>query len=160
MSLFNRRVGFYSKIKKTTTCWLWVGNMDSYGYGQYWDGERLVLSHRLMYALSIGELVKGKMILHRCDVRNCVNPKHLYQGTQKDNMRDMVSRGRMADVSGERNPRSKLTLEDVVEIRKIVPHINHPVALTHEEIARRYGVSKSTIAQISRGAIWREKQNV
>lgn len=85
-------------------CWIWPNSKNVVsGYGQFsvWDnGKRQILTaHRLAYQLLVGPIENGKMILHKCDVRACCNPQHLYVGDQFDNMRDMWSRGRNGDVS-------------------------------------------------------------
>lgn len=157
--------GLLRKIERRVSldpsgCLNWTGSTDSYGYGQMkWRG-RTRLVHRLAYWIFGNKPPTGLSVLHTCDNRRCINPNHLYLGTQRENMRDMVVRRRFADVSGENNPRAKLTSRDVLEIRNAVSHkFNHDGA-THSDIAKRYGVSKSTIDQISRGIVWREVSNV
>lgn len=79
-----------------TGCWLWIGAVDTAGYGRL--GEK-VRAHRLSFCLASGipyqDLPSATFICHRCDVPSCVNPAHLYAGTPADNMRDKVARGRM-----------------------------------------------------------------
>ena len=83
-------------------CWLWRGTMDPVtGYGRLSVRRRSVGAHRVSYLINAGLIPDGMSILHACDVRLCVNPAHLYAGTQADNMRDAVERGRMA--SGDRH---------------------------------------------------------
>lgn len=86
---------FWPRVKKTATCWLWQGAMFGNGYGScaHW-GEGRHLVHRAAYRLLVGEIPDRLLVLHRCDVRNCVNPDHLFVGTHADNTRDMVAKGR------------------------------------------------------------------
>lgn len=84
----------------TSGCWLWSGNVNSNGYGVIGVGSRTdgsrgnELTHRLSYKLNTGEIPVRKMVCHRCDNPSCVNPDHLFLGTQSDNMKDCKSKGR------------------------------------------------------------------
>ena len=86
---------FWSKVEKTNTCWLWTG-ATSAGYGQFKHAEMNATAsvHRLAYLSLRGQIPAGQRVLHRCDVPNCVNPEHLFLGTQRDNMRDCSAKGR------------------------------------------------------------------
>lgn len=102
-------------------CWYWTGGIDSSGYGRCARsryGE--VRAHRLAWRLWYGAPPADLKVLHRCDVRSCVNPDHLFLGTQADNVRDMneKGRGRSVPVCGEANHHSKLTAAQIVELRK------------------------------------------
>ena len=77
-----------------TGCWLWGKGRLPYGYGLCRRmGERL--AHRLSYIVHAGPIPAGMQVLHRCDVPACINPSHLVLGTQLDNVRDMIAKGRM-----------------------------------------------------------------
>lgn len=91
-------------------CWLWDADTDNKGYGRIRDDGKVRLAHRVSLFLNVGKF-PTKFVLHRCDTPCCVNPEHLYEGTQLDNMRDRSTRGRMADQRGERSHRAKLTTE-------------------------------------------------
>ena len=82
-------------------CWEWAGYKNHHGYGRMLvrrDGKnRLLAVHRLAYQAWVGEIPADKIVMHTCDNRCCINPEHLRVGTQGDNMRDMVSRGRYRD---------------------------------------------------------------
>lgn len=82
---------FFEKIVYgLSECWYWRGSLEEFGYGRL-QSKR---AHRLSWTLFNGEIPKGLYVLHKCDIRNCVNPDHLFLGTQIDNMRDMVKKGR------------------------------------------------------------------
>lgn len=76
------------------TCWEWIGSKDVYGYGRIYRAPRTIKAHRLSYQLFKGPLDHRLFILHSCDNPGCVNPEHLRLGTQKDNVTDMIKRGR------------------------------------------------------------------
>src|SRR5439155_563058 len=87
---------FWSKVDKTSTCWLWKGAKDSSGYGWVGNGQhKTITTHRLIWELTFGSIPKGLWVLHTCDVRNCVNPAHLWLGTNTDNQRDASRKGRL-----------------------------------------------------------------
>lgn len=78
---------FEAKIEKTDTCWLWAASCRPNGYGQFWDGERLVSAHRFSYEAYVGPIPEGLTIDHLCRVRRCVNPAHLEAVTRAENAR-------------------------------------------------------------------------
>lgn len=92
---------FWAKVNKTDTCWLWTGALDSFGYGRIFKPGRkqsYVTAHRYSAMLHFGMFDRRLLALHHCDNPSCVNPDHLYVGTSLDNNRDMVSRGRNANL--------------------------------------------------------------
>lgn len=80
-------------------CWLWIASVNNDGYGFFGMGGRTMSAHRASWILHRGAIPKGKYVLHKCDVRQCVNPDHLYLGTQFDNMRDASIRGGLSRAS-------------------------------------------------------------
>jgi len=144
-------IRFWSKVVKTKDCWNWTASLDSYGYGQIGINGRLVLSHRISYELSFGKIPKGISILHTCDNRRCIRPQHLYSGTQFDNMRDMVLRGRRADTRGEKNPHSKITSKEILKIRRLYAKGD----TTHHKLADMFGLSYGYISYIIRRISWK-----
>lgn len=95
---FHRRV---NRPDDQEACWLWVGEIMSNGYGRVWINDRNCSAHRIAYRIHNGEIPDGLCVCHSCDRRPCVNPAHLWLGTHKDNMADMIAKGRAA--TGERN---------------------------------------------------------
>lgn len=85
------RKTFYDKVIRRDGCWLWC-DVPHYGMSTF-DGKSIG-THRLSWMIQNGPIPNGMMVLHRCDTRACINPKHLYLGTAKDNIRDCVARKR------------------------------------------------------------------
>lgn len=140
---------FMSKVSKTSSCWLWSGYTMPKGHGFVGVKRKYWLAHRLSWVLHGNQLPPGMCVLHKCDVANCVNPKHLYLGTRQDNVADRCRRNRTA--KGERNSHAKLTPADIAEIRRIYSHI--PPKFT--ETAKRFGVSGQTISWIVKHRLWK-----
>lgn len=116
-------------------CWEWIGGLSEKGYGKCSpQREKSGRAHRLAYKSLIGPIPKGINVCHSCDNRKCCNPNHLWLGTQTDNHKDMVKKGR------QRGP-GKLTLGQTIEIRQTYNG-------KRKEFAQRYGVSISTITRI------------
>jgi hypothetical protein len=93
---------FWPRVRKTDTCWLWIGHKSRPGYGALNLKGKHVRVHRFSWLLHFGEIPTGMSILHRCDVRNCVNPSHLFLGTQADNMKDAGKKGRICTIGKSR----------------------------------------------------------
>lgn len=75
-------------------CWLWQASLTTKGYGSFWDGSRLDRAHRYSYKTFRGEIPKGLIVMHKCDIPACVNPVHLQLGTYQDNVDDAISKKR------------------------------------------------------------------
>lgn len=133
---------FLKKVNKTDTCWLWTGKTQSDGYGEIWDPERQKLTtvHRLSYKMFVGEIPKGMFVCHTCDVRHCVNPKHLWLGTNRDNIIDAAKKGR---IKGQ-----KLMSKDILKIRDLGKD-----GMIHREIAEKFDVSRTLITRILNNSI-------
>jgi hypothetical protein len=143
---------FWAHVAKTETCWLWTGAQYSNGYGAFGvrsvDGcWRNALAHRFAYEAEYGAMAYGLHVCHRCDTPLCVRPDHLFLGTQKDNMRDCVAKGRFKSTG--RGTGSKLTEAAVRAIRATPKAYGAVVGL-----ARRFGVSKGTIIAVRNGEAW------
>jgi len=86
---------FWAKVDRTDDCWLWTACRTTHGYGQFRpERSRGAQAHRVAWELTNGPIPAGMLVLHRCDNPPCVNPAHLFLGTQSDNMRDMYAKGR------------------------------------------------------------------
>jgi hypothetical protein len=86
---------FWSHVIRTDTCWLWTGGGVGWnGYARVKVEGKRIFVHRFSWSLANGPIPTGKVICHRCDVPLCVNPEHLFIGTQSDNIRDCVAKGR------------------------------------------------------------------
>ena len=126
-------------------CWIWLGAMESGGYGSVRVGRDVMRAHRLSYRLAKGP-VEGGFVLHHCDNRLCINPDHLYLGTKLDNARDRERRGRGADRSLKNNGRAVVDPSIVAEIRAS--------SATEKTLAQQYGIARSTVGRIRRMETW------
>lgn len=130
-------------------CMLWIGLRDKDGYGKFTTlSKKSVRAHRYMWELTNGIIPKELCVLHHCDNPPCVNPKHLFLGTNQDNANDKVIKKRSAH--GIKHGNSKLTEEDVRTIRQM-----YKDGYSQRKIAKMYGVVKSTIRIIIIGKTWK-----
>ena len=157
---------FWEKVKKTDGCWLWTGAIRKIsGYGAFQVGVRKTVgAHRVAFELTIGrQIPKGVHVLHTCDVRHCVRPDHLWDGTAADNMHDMVKKGRAAtgDKNGSRlhpdrrprgedNRKAKLRTKEIKRIRRAYA----TGEITQIHLGEQYGVSQAQIQRIVAGTSW------
>jgi hypothetical protein len=91
---------FWANVNKTEGCWLWAASKMTRGYGQFYpsnSGHQNVGAHRYAWQLENGPIPERLLVLHKCDVRDCVNPSHLFLGTNHDNTMDAVKKGRVGD---------------------------------------------------------------
>ena len=141
---------FWSKVDKTGDCWEWTGaKHSSKGYGSFWFEGRSVKAHRLAYKIAFSPIPDGMFVCHSCDNPSCVNPDHLFLGTNQDNQSDMYAKGRGRKCVGSESPHSKLTEDDIKAIRTEPKVRGYGVKL-----ASQYGVSTALISQIIKGAAW------
>ena len=132
---------FWRKIQKTTGCWLWTAAKNKKGYGIFGLGKQTDKAHRIAWRLIVGPIPAGLFVLHKCDVPNCVNPAHLFLGTNLDNVKDMIAKGRNSPPPpmGGWN-RIVLSEESLLLLGKI----------PDTEIARKANVSKYVIQRLRR----------
>jgi len=138
---------FWKKVEKTDSCWLWKGSDDgsAEGYGKFWDGGMSCRAHRVSYKWYHGDIMPGMVIRHSCDNPRCVRPDHLSQGTRKENMEDMVARGR--STKGRSQPTRKLTTAQAAEIYSSTESIR--------ALARNYNMYPTSIRAIKNGETYK-----
>ena len=117
-------------------CWLWAGSIGSYGYGRIERDGRQTGAHRRAWEVFRGPIPKGLILCHKCDVRACVNPDHIFLGTNKDNTADMWRKGRHP---GRHPADTRSAVADLITLGE-----------THAAIARATGVSATTVNTIKR----------
>ena len=134
-------------IKGPDECWLWQAGKMPDGYGCFWMNNKNITTHRTVWELTYGPIPDGLLVCHHCDTPLCVNPKHLFLGTQKDNSTDMVLKGR--SLKGEANPFSKLNKNDIKAIRNLLLK-----GETYKMIAKKFNISTSPVYRIKHGKGW------
>ena len=143
---------FWRYVEKTDGCWNWLAVKNKQGYGLIGlggAGTSKKLAHRLSYEMHQGPIPENMVLMHICDNPACVRPDHLRPGTQKENIRDAMMKGRASKpplIHGEKHPKAKLTKDDVAYIRTC----GKPT----KELAEAYGVSISAIVKARNGETW------
>jgi len=150
-------------------CWIWTGARTPHGYGQVQVDGRRMLIHRASWEQENGPIPAGLLVLHRCDTPPCINPEHLFLGTQSDNMRDSKAKGRSGWIThpervprgdnhgsrrrrderprGEAHGQARLTEDAVRDI------LGSPW-MSNAAMAQQYGVSEKTVYCVRRGLTW------
>ena len=124
---------FEEKINKTDACWLWTGFIDKHGYGRLMKDGKDTGAHRVAWFLHKGAIPDGMQVLHKCDVRHCVNPDHLFLGTHADNHLDKCDKGRVR--RGKEHWHYKISDEDVKLLRSL--------PFSKQSLAKIFGISES-----------------
>lgn len=145
---------FLDKMQITDSCWIWIGARSSAGYGHFYFYDKVVLAHRFSYELFVGPIEPGKLILHRegCGNPICINPFHLYMGTDADNAQDRVRWGNHISCCGEKNNSAKLSERDVLAIRSAHKSGEY---ISISAMADEFGVTRASISNVIRGVTWK-----
>ena len=135
-----------------TGCWIWTGGTNPAGYGRFTLKGHIEHAHRAAYILFVGPIPDGKLICHKCDNPSCVNPDHLFSGSQRENILDAVSKGRHKTVfvRGAKHPGAKLDEAKASEIKRLYV----AGGTTYRELAQQFGVSAAAIQAIVIGRNW------
>ena len=147
--------------KSENCCWNWKLYKSFKGYGQFGvlNDDRTIthwVAHRYSWTVAYGDIPDGMLVCHHCDNPACCNPKHLFVGTNQDNMDDRNRKNRQAKLKGSMNGFSKLSEESVLEIKRLLKMRASPKdrKLSLPKIAKMYKVSRSAISAISTGQNW------
>ena len=133
-------------------CWLWEKSLVSHRYGCFWNGEKNVRAHRFSFEERNGK-IPGKMnVCHKCDTPSCVNPDHLFLGTQSDNLADAVAKGRKKAREESGLYRGVMTEELARKARSLRAN-----GVSNREIARRLNISEGYCSEVARGLRWADK---
>lgn len=139
---------FWEKVTKTESCWYWTGYCHRRsGYGHVRVGSRMVHTHRVIWEFTHGPIPAGLCVLHTCDAPPCVNPAHLFLGTQLDNIADRDEKGRGGAAHGEAHGRSKLTDTQVRQIRARAGE-------STRDLADEFHVDRTQINRVLSGKHW------
>jgi hypothetical protein len=133
-----------------TGCWLWLGSLNSWGYGRLGDGYKTRAAHRASFEAFNGEIPHEAVVRHRCDLPCCVNPDHLQVGSLLDNARDCKERGRHIALRGEKSGTAKLTSEVVADLRSRTIHYG-----SISQWAREFSVSRRAIRFVLENVTWK-----
>lgn len=142
---------FFEKVEKTSSCWLWKAHKNQKGYGMF-HYKKDMSAHKFSYLLHKGDVPKTMFVCHKCDTPSCVNPEHLWLGTNKENVQDSKDKGRniRPTARGSLNHNSKLDETSVREIKNLLKE-----GMNKKEISRRFKISYPTILNIWNNKIWK-----
>jgi hypothetical protein len=141
------------RLDPETGCWLWTAGCTSGGYGTFGvrvDGRwRMMRAHRIAWQLHVGPIPPGLCALHHCDTPPCVNPQHLFLGTQAENNRDMTAKGRRAPTVGGANPNAALSEAEALSILRLKGS-----GQRQADVALSFGVTQTQVSRIWLGKAW------
>lgn len=143
-------------VKAKTGCWLWTGGFADNGYGKVSLGKGIssYLAHRMAFIIANG-FIPQPCVLHSCDVRACVNPLHLHEGTHEENMDEMAKRGRSGPsiyphlYEGSKNGRASIDERTAIKIYRLLKS-----GMFVKDVARKFGVHRTLVTQVGQGMTW------
>lgn len=135
-----------NRIEIKGNCWEWKGKITTVGYGEIRNKQKHCLTHRLSYEVFKGVIPKNTQVCHKCDNKKCMNPEHLWLGTQKENIQDAKKKKRLS-----KQPMKKLTMKQAKDIRKRLSNGESSIVLGKE-----YNVSTTVISFIKHQQHYRE----
>jgi HNH endonuclease len=136
-------------IKLENGCWYCSAGGKEHRYGTIWFNNQSIGNHVASYLVHRGPIPHGILVCHTCDYSRCINPAHLFLGTHKDNMADMMNKGRNALRSGELNGRAKFTPDEILKIREMLDS-GH----TQQEVADAFSTSQGYISELHLRKRW------
>ena len=142
---------FMKKVNKTKSCWLWFGAKGSHGYGAFWFRDKVWGAHRVSYVLYYGDFNFDFLVCHTCDNPLCVNPEHLWLGTDLDNCKDRDAKKRgciPAPDKGETHHNAIFTDKEVYQIKKLRGR-----GQSLKQIASVFDCSIAYVSLVSRGLL-------
>ena len=152
MQLSERQIGrFWSRVQKGEPgeCWNWIGGRFQ-RYGRFFVYPKDRLAHVVSFCLHSGPVPEGKEICHTCDNGFCVNPNHLFAGTHKENMEDCAKKGRNHVARGLQNHNSKMTPEQVAEMRSLY----ETGKMGTPRLGKMFGISQAAAYNIVTRKVW------
>lgn len=138
-------------VDENTGCWEWQRHKNEDGYGTVRLNGKMWKAHRAAYALFVGDIAADMRVCHRCDNPGCVNPEHLFLGTQLDNIQDMLTKGRGNKPNGTRVNTAKLTEEIVLKIRELYATGEYSQA----KLAKMFSVAQPQVCRLINRTSWK-----
>jgi len=138
------------KVSQTKECWEWQRTPNANGYGVITNEGKSITASRASYEIYLGKIPKGKLVLHKCDNKLCVNPNHLYAGTQKQNIRDYLKSDNYKPPTGNKKQRGHKNVKAKLNEKKVL-QIRFSSA---QDIARKYKISECTVWAIKSKRTW------
>ena len=156
------RLESYISIEPNSGCWLWTGAVISKGYGCLRINKKTHLAHRLSFEIFNGEIPPKMHVLHKCDTMPCINPKHLFLGTNLQNIEDSMRKGRRKGITRKRPSGLKYLISDRVKFsishmkvkppeRARIRHL-HSIGVSQKQVAMWFEISPSNVSRIVNGA--------